>query len=88
MTQMTGYAEKQRIEKSQHFFAASTFDWATTNDTRDLPALMRLMEKHGRGFNLYLVPVSHDTNYEINFYQPQVEGTQWLGFFEKKGGRK
>jgi hypothetical protein len=31
-----------------------------------------------------LVPVAHDTNYEINFYQPQVEGTQWLGYFEIK----
>ena len=81
MTQMTGYAEKQRIEKAQHFFAASVWDWATTTDNRDLPALIKYMEKQGRGFNLFLVPVSHDTPYEINFYQPQVEGTQWLGFF-------
>lgn len=86
MTQMTGYAEKQRIEKAQHFFAASVWDWATTTDNRDLPALIKYMEKQGRGFNLFLVPVSHDTQYDIAFYQPQVEGTQWLGYFngEKK----
>jgi hypothetical protein len=81
MPQMTGYKEKQRIEKAQHFFAASTWDWATTTPERDLPALIKYMEKQGRGFNLFLVPVSFDTDYDINFFQPQVDGTQWLGFF-------
>ena len=41
-----------------------------------------MMEAEGQGFNLFLVPLPHDANYDINFYQPQVEGTQWLGFFE------
>lgn len=81
MTQMTGYEEKQRIEKSQHFFAASVYEWATTNAERDLPALIKHMEKQGHGYNLFLVPLGHDEAYEIMFYQPQVEGTQWLGFF-------
>jgi hypothetical protein len=88
MTQMMGYEAKQKAQANQHFFAASPFDWATTTEERDLPALIRLMERKGNGFNLFLVPVPHDTNYEINFYQPQVEGTQWLGYFDKKGGRK
>jgi hypothetical protein len=29
------------------------------------------------------VPLDHTATYEIRMYQPQVEGTQWLGFFEK-----
>jgi hypothetical protein len=33
------------------------------------------------------VPVPHDTDYEIKMFQPQVEGTQWLGFYEKKKTR-
>jgi hypothetical protein len=40
------------------------------------------MEKAGQGFNLFLVPLPYDAVYDINFYQPQVEGTQWLGYFE------
>lgn len=72
-----------------HFFAASAFDWAQTTPERDLREVMYIMEKYNHSYNLYLVPVPHDTPYEINFYQPQVEGTQWLGYFEvnKKGNQ-
>ena len=78
---MTGYAEKQRLQASQHFFAASTSTWMTTTPERDLPEVMRLMKSEGLGFNVFLVSLPFDADYEINFYQPQVHGTQWLGFF-------
>ena len=84
----TGYKEKQETQAKQHFFAASVLDWAKTTDERDLRQLMKLMDGFGNGYNLFLVPVSQDTPYEINFFQPQVEGTQWLGFFEVKKGKK
>jgi hypothetical protein len=76
--------------KDQHFFAASAFQWATTNETRDLPALLDLMNKDGYAYNLFSVPVPHTTEYEINMFQPQVPGTEWLGTFTvpKKKGRK
>ena len=79
---MTGLTEKQRIEANQHFFAASTSQWIATTPDRPLPQVLRRMEKAGQGFNLFLVPLPYDAVYDINFYQPQVEGTQWLGFFE------
>jgi hypothetical protein len=85
---MTGYKEKQETQAKQHFFAASVYDWALSTPERDLPALMKLMEKLGHGYNLFLVPLPHDTPYDINFFQPQVEGAQWLGFFEVKKGKK
>lgn len=71
-----------RQQPNQHFYASSVAQWATTTDKRDLRQLLKLMDKDGYSYNLFLVPVSHDAEYEINFYQPQVEGTQWLGFFE------
>lgn len=86
--QMTGFKEKQETQANQHFFAASVHDWAKTTPDRDLRALMKLMDKFGYGYNLFLVPLPHDEPYEINFFQPQVEGTQWLGFFDKKGKSK
>lgn len=84
MTQMTGYTEKQELEKKQHFFAASIAQWAKTTPTRDLRQLMKLMDKDGQGYNLFLVPLPYDADYDINWFQPQVEGTQWLGFFKVK----
>lgn len=67
-----------------HFFAASALDWATTTPDRDLQALLKLMDKQRNTYNLYLVPTPHDTPYEINFYQPQVEGTMHLDTFTFK----
>jgi hypothetical protein len=72
-------------EPQQHFYASSVAKWATTNDKRDLRQLLRLMDKDGYAYNLFLVPLEHTASYEIRMYQPQVEGTQWLGFFTAKG---
>lgn len=68
--------------KEHHFFASSIAQWGTTNEERDLFDLLKLMKKDGLPFNLFLVPTHYNADYAINFYQPQVEGTQWLGFFE------
>lgn len=75
-------------EPQQHFYASSVAMWATTNDKRDLRQLLKLMDKDGYAYNLFLVPLDHTASYEIKMYQPQVEGTQWLGFFEPKERRK
>ena len=72
-------------ENTFHFYASSVADWATTTGTRDLRSLLKLMDKFGYSYNLFLVPVAHDAPYEIKAFQPQVEGAQWLGFFEVKG---
>ena len=75
--------------KDQHFFAASTATWATTSDERTLQQLLKLMDKEKLAYNLYLVPCKHDTQYDINWFAPQVEGTQHLGTFTfKQGGKK
>jgi hypothetical protein len=73
-----------------HFYASSVAQWATTTDTRDLPALLELMEKDGYTYALFLVPVPHTADYEIKMYQPQVAGTEYLGTFTlpKKKARK
>jgi hypothetical protein len=70
--------------KNQHFYASSVAQWVTTPDERDLRQLLKLMDKDGYPYNLYLVPVAHDAQYDIKMYQPQVNGSQWLGFFEVK----
>jgi hypothetical protein len=77
------------MKENKHFFAASAMQWATTTETRDLPALLDLMNKDGYTYNLFSVPVPHTDTYEINMFQPQVPGTEWLGTFTvPKKGRK
>jgi len=71
-------------EPVQHFYASSVAQWATTTPERDLRQLLKLMDEDGYPYNLFLVPAAHDAPYDIRFFQPQVEGTQWLGFFEVK----
>ena len=68
-----------------HFYASSIADWATTNETRDLRALLKIMDKFGYSYNLFLVPLPSSATYKINCYEPEVEGAVWLGFFEAKG---
>lgn len=72
-------------ENHQHFYASSVAQWATTNEERDLRALLKLMDKDGYSYNLFLVPGKHTDDYEIAMYQPMVKGTQYLGHYEVKG---
>lgn len=77
-------------QPDNHFFASSIASWYVTTPERDLRQLLKIMDKEGYPYNLYLVPGSWDSDYKINYYAPQVEGTQWVGFFEadqKKGKR-
>lgn len=75
--------------KQHHFFAASVATWATTNDERTLQDLIKLMDKERLPYNLWLVPVPHDTDYNIEWFAPSVEGVMHLGTFKfKQGGAR
>ena len=76
------------LSPDMHFFAASYATWATTNDERDLPALIDFMQREGNTFNLFLVPLHHTAHYKICFYKPEVEGTLYLGTFESKKSKR
>ena len=60
---------------NRHFFAASFCMWKV--DT-DIEKLIRFMKKEKFAFNLWLVPVGVDVDYDIEFYKPQVEGAVFL----------
>lgn len=67
-----------------HFYASSVADWATTNEARDLRALIKMMDKLGYPYSLFYVPLPSDAAYKIKRYEPEVEGIIWLGNFEPK----
>ena len=66
-----------------HFFASSIANWATTTPKRTLGDVIKYMEKEGYPFSLFYVPAPWDSDYEIRRYQPQVEGTTYLGTFSE-----
>ena len=80
--------KEHHMPENTHFYASSVAAWVTTTPERDLRQLIKHMERDGFSYNLFLVPLPHTANYEIKMYQPQVEGTQWLGYFETKKGKK
>ena len=80
--------KEHHMPESTHFYASSVAAWVTTTPERDLRQLIKHMERDGFSYNLFLVPLPHTANYDIKMYQPQVEGAQWLGYFETKKGKK
>lgn len=71
--------------KNYHFYAASAATWATTTPDRSLTQLITMMQEEGMTFNLYLVPLPYDADYEIKMYRPQVSGAEFLGAFYREG---
>ena len=69
---------------SFHFYAANVGMWATTSESRDLPALIKLMEADKMTYFLYYVPLPETADYKIRFYQPEAEGAVYMGTFEPK----
>lgn len=56
-----------------HYLLTSIFTWRTGTD---LHALMKEMDARKEGtYWVWYVPCAEDTPYEINCYQPQVEGS-------------
>ena len=64
--EMAPHAVSKAATGQQHFFAASVHDWCLSTPERDLREVMRIMDGFGYAYNLYLVPLPHDTPYQIN----------------------
>lgn len=71
-----------------HFLATSVAEWISTTDSRTLPDIVQWMDKAGYPYTLFMVPGHWNSNYTINFYTPQVEGTVVLGHFLPPAERK
>lgn len=55
-----------------HFLLINVWGWQSGVD---LHALMKAMDKMRSTYWVWYVPGDEATTYEINFYQPQVEGS-------------
>jgi len=79
---------KLDLMENHHFFASSAATWITSTAERNLEALLAHMNKEGYAYNLFLVPLPQTAVYDIDWFQPQVAGTMWLGAFAPKAKRK
>jgi len=71
------------MTKQHHFFATTAYAWRTHADL--YTALQRLHKSGGMSGNakgaayaVYKVPLPETAHYEIDFYAPQVEGTELI----------
>jgi hypothetical protein len=71
-------------DQDHHFYASSVCTWIVTNSNRNLLDLLKHMESEGNVYNLFYVPVPHDSSYQIRNYQPEVEGAIHLGIHYPK----
>lgn len=68
-----------------HYLLTNVFEWITTADLHDG---MKQMDKKGYTYWVWYVPGESSAPYEINFYQPQVQGSFVLAEVEKKAKAK
>jgi len=69
----------------KHYFCSSFFFWVTDKTVSGAVQKMRAMYKNESKktkrtalYNLIRVPLDEDANYEISFFQPQVEGADLI----------
>ena len=61
-----------------HYFASSVASWKTGENLEDVLAYMK---KDGFPFNLWLVPLPPEAEYDISNYAPKVTGRVFIGFW-------
>lgn len=69
--------------KDFHFYAANAIEWMTTREGRNLPQLITKMKKRKLKYILIYVPLPANAQYQIKDYFPVVEGTVFLGEYDR-----
>lgn len=62
----------KHTQPEHHFLVCNVFQW---HATRDLPGAIKAFDKEKQTYWIWYVPTDKDAAYEIEFYQPQVEGS-------------
>jgi len=73
-----------------HFYVSNCFEWRTGTD---LAKLMTWAQKYGKASRMtknpdywaFYIPLNEKEPYDINYYQPVVEGATYLGTYDSKG---
>lgn len=71
---------------AHHFFASSVSTWMTDKDVASLIARMKRDSHYP--FTVWYVPLPASEHYDINFYQPVVDGCIMLALYTRNAKRK
>ena len=75
---------KDEDKKQFHFFVSSGLHWNTGEDLYEVLQRQKRMDRaRGTTFkcdgcNVFKVPLPNDAKYQIDNYQPQVEGVEFI----------
>lgn len=69
---------KNRKDEVHHFFVSSVATWKVGYD---VASLIDTLKREGYPFNVFMVPGPVESDYRIESYAPQAEGTVWVGFY-------
>ena len=75
----------KHTQPEHHFLVASIFEWQSGTD---LHTIMKRFDKEKQTYWVWYVPAPADTPYNIEFYQPQVEGSICLQEVEFNKGKR
>ena len=64
-----------------HIYGQNAYEYYCNEDIQEV---IKWFEKQKMVYYLWYVPVPKDASYQIDFYQPQVEGAKYLGSFKNK----
>jgi hypothetical protein len=68
-----------------HFYVHNAFEWRTGTE---LHTLMKAFDKKKHTYWVWYVPGEKDTQYDITFYRPQVEGSFVLALVQYENGKR
>lgn len=79
------YTRMKHTQPTFHFLITNILEWHTGTD---LSEMLKRFEKQKMTYWVWFVPVDSTTDYEITFYQPQVEGSMLLQAVEFIKGKR
>lgn len=73
---------------TSHLLFTSVTTWVTTGDKYNISEAVKIMEKEKMTYWVWYVPLPPTTDYEIEWFAPQVEGAVCIEAVEYQKGRK
>ena len=67
-----------------HFYGSNFMGWKTSTNLQEVINHFRTKENAKHNFAMWYVPLADNVEYEINWYEPQVDGCIYLGSYNKK----
>jgi len=67
-----------------HFYGSNWMEWKTSTNLQEVIDHFRTKENAKHNFVVWYVPLPASSTYQIEWYEPQVEGRIYLGSYNKK----